>query len=258
MEGLFAELVELVSTLRGEHGCPWDKKQTIGGFRTFLIEEVYELVEAIEKEEHESIRGELGDLLFHIVFIARICEENNFFGITEVLSEIIAKMKKRHPHVFRPNEGHLGSIEQRWEQIKKEEDREYSPLSGVPSILPALSRAYLISRRAAKIGFDWDKIEDVYGKLEEELAELKEAQTSGRPKDIEEEIGDILFTIVNLSRFHKIDPEAALRGTIDKFIRRFAYIEQMTNVETSDMTTMDALWDEAKKKEKKGPEGPFR
>ena len=258
MEGLFTELVELVSTLRGEHGCPWDKKQTIGGFRTFLIEEVYELVDAIEKEEHESIRGELGDLLFHIVFIARICEENNFFGITEVLSEIIAKMKKRHPHVFGPNESHQGSIEQRWEQIKKKEDKEYSPLSGVPSILPALSRAYLISRRAAKIGFDWEKIEDVYGKLEEELAELKEAQASGGPKHIEEEIGDILFTIVNLSRFHKIDPEAALRCTIDKFIRRFAYIEQMTDVGTSDMKTMDALWDEAKQKEKKGPEGPFR
>ncbi|HAR96608.1 MAG TPA: nucleoside triphosphate pyrophosphohydrolase [Deltaproteobacteria bacterium] len=257
MEGLLTELVGLVSTLRGEHGCPWDKKQTMEGFRTFLVEEVYELIDAIDKKEYESIRGELGDLLFHIVFIARICEERNLFCMAEVLSEIIAKMRKRHPHVFGPNEDRSGSVEQRWEQIKKEEDKDYSPLSGVPSILPALSRAYLISRRAAKLGFDWDSIEAVYGKLEEELAELKEAQTSGGPKHIEEEIGDILFTVVNLSRFHKIDPEAALRGTIDKFIRRFAYIEQATNVETSDMKTMDALWDEAKKKEKKGPEGPF-
>jgi tetrapyrrole methylase family protein / MazG family protein len=258
VEQLFAELVDLVSTLRGDQGCPWDKKQTLQGFRTFLIEEVYELIDAIEKNQHELIRGELGDLLFHIIFIARICEEGGFFSVREVLFEIIAKMKNRHPHVFGPNRGQEGSIEQRWEEIKRSEKEGYSPVSGVPSILPALSRAYLISRRAAKMGFDWDKIEDVYDKVGEELAELKEAQASGGPNSIEEEIGDVLFTIVNLARFHKVDPEAALRGTIDKFVKRFSYIEQMTDVAVSDMKTMDALWNEAKDREKKGPEGPFR
>lgn len=253
MERLFTELVELVSTLRGEHGCPWDRKQTTKAFRTFLIEEVYELIDAIEKDEYELIRGELGDLLFHIVFITRICEENQLFTMREVLLEIIEKMKGRHPHVFRRESDDQKSIEQRWEDIKKQEGKEYRPISGVPSILPALSRAYLISRRAAKIGFDWEKIEDVYAKVEEELAELKQAKATGVPEHIEEEIGDLLFTIVNVSRFYKVDPEAALRGTIDKFIRRFRYIEQKTNIETSDLTTMDGLWNEAKNKEKKGP-----
>jgi tetrapyrrole methylase family protein/MazG family protein len=253
VERLFTELVELVSTLRGEHGCPWDKKQTTKAFRTFLIEEVYELIDAIEKDEYELIRGELGDLLFHIVFISRICEENQLFTIRDVLLEIIDKMKGRHPHVFRPESDDQKSIEQRWEDIKKQEGKEYLPISGVPSILPALSRAYLISRRAAKIGFDWEKIEDVYEKVDEELTELKQAETTGVPAHIEEEIGDLLFTIVNVSRFHKVDPEAALRGTVDKFIRRFRYIEQKTNIETSDFTTMDGLWNEAKHKEKKGP-----
>jgi tetrapyrrole methylase family protein/MazG family protein len=253
VEGLFTELVELVSTLRGEHGCPWDKKQTTKGFRTFLLEEVYELIDAIEKDDCGLMRGELGDLLFHIVFIARICEENQLFTIREVLSGVTAKMKGRHPHVFGCNSDDKKSIEQRWEDIKKEEGQGYSPISGVPSILPALSRAYLISRRAAKIGFDWEKIEDIHEKVEEELAELKEAQTIGTPEHIEEEIGDLLFTIVNVARFYKIDPEAALRGTIEKFVRRFRYIEQNTNIEKSDLMTMDALWNEAKKKEKKGP-----
>lgn len=253
MEELFTGLVELVSMLRGEHGCPWDKKQTTKSFRTFLLEEVYELIDAIEKDEYKVMRGELGDLLFHIVFIARICEENRLFTIREVLLDIVDKMKRRHPHVFQPEKVGQKPIEQRWEDIKKQEGKEYLPVSGVPSILPALSRAYLISRRAAKMGFDWDKAEDVYEKVQEELAELKEAQATGVPEHIEEEMGDLLFTIVNVSRFCKVDPEAALRGTIEKFVRRFRYIEQNTNVETSDLATMDSLWNEAKKRDKKGP-----
>lgn len=253
METLFTELIELVSTLRGEDGCPWDRKQTTKAFRTFLIEEVYELIDAIEKDNYELMRGELGDLLFHIVFIARICEENQLFTMREVLSGIIAKMKRRHPHVFGSSGGDQKFIEKRWEEIKKEEGQDYLPISGVPSILPALSRAYLISRRAAKIGFDWERIDDVYEKMEEELAELKEARRTGTPERIEEEMGDLLFTMVNVARFHRIDPEAALRGTIEKFIRRFRYVEQNSDVGISNLKTMDALWNEAKDKEKKGP-----
>lgn len=253
MENQFTALVDLVSTLRGEHGCPWDKKQTTKAFRTFLIEEVYELIEAIEKDDFEQVRGELGDLLFHIVFIARICEENGLFTIWEVLSRITAKMKGRHPHVFGSKSSDQPSVERQWEDLKREEMQDYQPLSGVPSILPALSRAYLISRRASKIGFDWEKIEDVYAKLEEELGELKEAITVGKEAHIEEELGDLLFTIVNVARFHKVDPEAALRGTIEKFLRRFSYVEQRTDVEASSLETMDALWNEAKDMEKKGP-----
>jgi tetrapyrrole methylase family protein / MazG family protein len=253
VEALFTQLVELVSTLRGDHGCSWDKKQTTKAFRTFLIEEVYELIDAIEKDDYEAMRGELGDLVFHIVFIARICEENGFFNIWEVLSRVNDKMRGRHPHVFGSSSRDQESIEQRWEEIKKNEGQDYLPISGVPSILPALSRAYLISRRAAKLGFDWERIEDIYEKVDEEMAELKEAQTTGSAEHVEEELGDLLFTVVNVARFHNIDPEAALRGTIEKFIRRFRYVEQRTNVEASDIGTMDALWNEAKKKEKKGP-----
>jgi tetrapyrrole methylase family protein / MazG family protein len=253
VESLFTALVDLVSTLRGEQGCPWDKKQTTKAFRTFLVEEVYELIDAIEKDDFEQVRGELGDLLFHIVFIARICEENQLFTIWEVLSRITDKMKGRHPHVFGPGDRDPLSVERQWEDLKKEEGQGYEPISGIPSILPALSRAYLISRRASKIGFDWERVEDVYHKMAEEMTELQEAVTTGSEAHIEEELGDLLFTIVNVARFHKVDPEAALRGSIEKFIRRFSYVEQRTNVKASSLETMDALWNEAKDMEKKGP-----
>jgi tetrapyrrole methylase family protein / MazG family protein len=247
----FTKLVRLMETLRGEKGCPWDKKQTEKSFRTFLLEEVYELIEAIDHEDYKSLKEELGDLLFHIVFIAQICSEKQQFDIGDVVRDTFQKMYGRHPHVFR-KDGDERPIEMRWEEIKKAEKADYSPLASVPKILPALLRALVISKRAARLGFDWERLEDVYAKMFEEIEELKKANESGSAEDIEEEIGDLLFSIANISRHHGIDPERALRGTIDKFIRRFSYIEERVDVAQTDLKTMDALWNEVKEKERKG------
>lgn len=247
----FTKLVELMSTLRGEHGCPWDKKQTEKGFRTFLLEEVYELIEAIENDDHNALKEELGDLLFHIVFISQISKEKGHFDIRDVLENTYKKMYGRHPHVF-SRAADDKPVEKRWEELKKAEKKDYSPLSGVPRILPALLRAYVISKRAARVGFDWEKLDDIYDKVYEEISELKEAEASGAAEDIEEEIGDLLFTVSNISRFHGIDPEGALRRTTDKFVRRFGYLEKQIDLAKADLKTIDALWNESKEKEKKG------
>ncbi len=247
----FTRLVKLMETLRGDEGCPWDKKQTEASFKTFLLEETYELIEAIEKGDYEALKEELGDVLFHIVFISQICRENGKFDIKDVARGAYEKMYGRHPHVFR-KDGDDRPIEARWEEIKKAEKEDYSPVSHVPKILPALLRAYLISRRAAKTGFDWEKIDDIHEKMHEEIAELREAEDLGDADKIEEEVGDLLFTIVNISRRHAVDPENALRRTIDKFLRRFAYIEDNLDLAKADLAAMDALWDQIKEKEKKG------
>ena len=246
----FTTLVSLMETLRGEHGCPWDKKQTEQAFKTFLLEEVYELIEAIQHEDYDAMKEELGDLLFHIVFICQICKEKQQFDIREVLRTTFEKMYGRHPHVFSPD-GDEMPVEKRWEEIKKTEKAGYSPVSHVPKILPALLRAYVISKRAAKVGFDWEKLEDIHEKMREEIGELKKAEASSVHEEIEEEIGDLLFTVVNISRRHGIDPENALRLTIDKFLRRFSHIEKNLDVTKGNPKTMDALWNEVKEQEKK-------
>lgn len=247
----FAKLVELMATLRGERGCKWDKKQTIHSFKTFLIEEVYELIDAIEKEDYYQIKEELGDLLFHIIFISQICKEKSAFDIKDVVNFTYKKMFNRHPHVFLENSPDA-SIEKRWEEIKKAEKEDYSPIDNIPKMLPALLRAYTLTKRAAKVGFDWPSIDGVYAKLDEELEELRRAESKGDVKEIKEEIGDILFTMVNISRFHGIDPEDALRSTIEKFIRRFRYMEKHTDLSKADLSIMDKLWDEIKSMEKEG------
>lgn len=247
----FTKLVSLMERLRGPQGCAWDKKQTEKSFRTFLLEEVYEVIEAIEREDHHALKEELGDLLFHIVFIAQICKEKGQFDVSDVVKGVYGKMYRRHPHVFCPDEDDR-PVEKRWEEIKKEEKEGYSPVSRVPRILPALLRAYVISKRAAKVGFDWEKLEDIYEKAREEMDELKEAEEEGMTDRIEEEMGDLLFTMVNISRFHGIDPEAALRRTNEKFIRRFAHVESHLGSAKGDLSAMDALWNETKEKEKEG------
>ena len=247
----FSKLVELMATLRGHAGCPWDKKQTERSFRTFLLEEVYELIDAIEAGDHSMMREELGDLLFHIVFICQICSEKGFFDIREVVASTCEKMRNRHPHIF-AREASDKPIEARWEEIKRSEKENYSPLTGVPRILPALLRAYVVSKRASRVGFDWERVEDIFGKLDEEIKELKEAEKSGNKRDVEEEVGDLLFTAANIARFYGIDPETALRGTVDKFVRRFSYIEKHLDVAKSSQCNMEALWNEVKNKEKKG------
>ena len=247
----FSKLVSLMELLRGDEGCPWDKKQTIGAFKTFLLEEVYEVIEAIERTDYVALKEELGDLLFHIVFISQICKEEQRFGIGDVIDDSYHKMYRRHPHVFLKN-GDDKPIEHRWEQIKREEKQDYSPVSAVPRMLPALLRAYVVSKRAARTGFDWEKLSDIYDKMYEEIQELREAEESGSPERIEEEVGDLLFTIANISRFHGIDPENALRCTTDKFTRRFAYVQDHADSATPDLKAMDALWNEVKENEKRG------
>lgn len=247
----FARLVKLMETLRSNKGCPWDREQTTDAFKTFLLEEVYEVVEAIEKKNAKMLQEELGDLLFHIVFISQICKEQHLFEINDVIDGVYQKMKNRHPHVFQKN-APLIPIEKRWEEIKKEEKKDYSPLSDIPPAMPALLRAYAVTKRAARVGFDWNKIEDVYDKMFEEIEELKRAQAAGDTASIREEIGDLLFTIVNIARFLSTDPEDALRLTIDKFIRRFSYIEKNTDISNASLDTMDKLWNDIKNIEKQG------
>lgn len=247
----FTRLVKLMESLRAENGCAWDRKQTESAFRTFLLEEVYEAIDAIEKNDYPALMEELGDLLFHIVFIAQICREKQQFDIRDVIRTVYEKMYSRHPHVFGDKKDGK-PVEKRWEELKKAEKKDYSPVAHTPAILPALLRSYVISRRAARIGFDWEKLEDIYEKMYEEIRELKEAESSGVKENIEEEIGDLLFTISNIARFHGIDPETALRRTNEKFIRRFSHIEAHTDVTQADLKTMDALWNEIKRREKKG------
>jgi tetrapyrrole methylase family protein / MazG family protein len=247
----FSKLVELMSTLRSDKGCPWDKKQTIGNFKTFLLEEAYELVDAIEAANYLSLKEELGDLLFHIVFIAQICKDDGIFDIIEVIQGVYDKMHHRHPHVF-GNLPHDIPIETKWEDLKKSEKDNYSPLQNIPKIIPALLRAYIITKRAARFGFDWPRLEDVHGKMHEEIDELKKAEESGDSGLIREELGDLLFTIVNIARFHNIDPEDALRATSNKFLRRFSYIEKNTDLSNTTLETMDKLWNEVKGMEKEG------
>jgi tetrapyrrole methylase family protein/MazG family protein len=276
----FARLVALMASLRGDQGCPWDKKQTEKAFRTFLLEETYEVIDAIEQEDHAALKEELGDLLFHIVFISQICKEKGLFEIGDVINSVYAKMYNRHPHVFRRDEtdtpidlssehGEPGTpqgrvreagypraggpeIETRWEELKRAEKADYTGVSSVPSILPALLRSYVVSKRAARIGFDWGTVDGIYEKIAEEIGELKEAEKANDIHLIEEEIGDLLFTVANLSRFHNIDPEAALRRTLDKFVRRFAYVEKNTDLMNPDPKAMDDLWNEVKEMEKRG------
>jgi tetrapyrrole methylase family protein / MazG family protein len=247
----FSKLVELMATLRSDKGCPWDKKQTISAFKTFLLEEVYEVIDSIDRSNHTAIKEELGDLLFHIVFIAQICKEDGFFDITKVVNDVYKKMYHRHPHVF-GDMPHDIPIELKWEELKRNEKDDYSLLQNIPQTLPALLRAYIITKRAAKVGFDWPKLEDVHKKMHEEIDELRKAEQSGNGEFIKEEIGDLLFTIVNIARFHNIDPEDALRATSNKFVNRFSYIEKNTDLSNATLETMDRLWNEVKGMEKKG------
>lgn len=249
------ELLKIMSALRGENGCPWDKEQTRESLKPFIVEETYEVLEAIDEKEPEAVKEELGDLLFQIVFQCQIAKELGEFDMRDVIEKIGKKMIARHPHVF--GDADYKTSEEvlvHWEAQKKREGKQReSILDGVPKTLPSLLRAHRLQDRASRVGFDWEKVEDVLLKLEEELEEFRSALKAKNQEEIEDELGDIFFVLVNISRFVGINPEDALRKTISKFISRFRYIE-MTTAEQgknlSDMTLaeMDALWEEAKKK----------
>jgi XTP/dITP diphosphohydrolase len=240
-----------MDTLRAE--CPWDKKQTIHTLRNLTIEEVYELVDAIINEDWSEIEEELGDILLHIVFYAKIGEENGKFDIASIIEKLNKKMINRHPHIYGDVEvKNSDDVKKNWEQIKKMEGKK-SVLSGVPNALPALIKAYRIQDKTAQVKFEWENTEQVWAKVEEELAELKEAVDNNHSKDhIEEEFGDVLFALVNYGRFIGIEPETALEKVNMKFKRRFEYIEENAPKPLADMTLweMDDLWNESKTKER--------
>lgn len=249
----FQELVQLMDTLREQ--CPWDKKQTIQSLQKYSIEELYELVDAIQNEDLQEVKEELGDILFHTIFYSRIASETNDFSITDVITEVHQKLVNRHPHIF----GNIKveneeDVKRNWEKIKLEEGKK-SILSGVPKSLPAMTKAFRIQEKTSQIGFDWDNASQVLEKLQEEIVELKEAQQEENQNHIEEELGDVLFSIINYARFIGIDPEQALEKTNKKFIHRFQYVESQYQTVGRDMHSakleeLEKYWQEAKQKEK--------
>ncbi|MDA8106486.1 MAG: nucleoside triphosphate pyrophosphohydrolase [Nitrospiraceae bacterium] len=249
------KLIDIMSALRGEKGCPWDKEQTRESLKPFIVEEAYEVLEAIDENSAGAIKEELGDLLFQIVFQCQIAKERGEFDMSGVIEGIGKKMIARHPHVF--GDADYKTSEEvlvHWEAQKKREGKQRdSILDGVPKTLPSLLRAHRVQDRASRVGFDWEKVEDVLPKLDEEIGEFREALQRRKSDEIEDELGDIFFVLVNISRFVGVNPEDALRKTISKFISRFRYIEMSAadaGKTLSDMTLaeMDALWEEAKKK----------
>ena len=250
-------LVDVMRTLREPGGCPWDREQTHASIRSNMIEEVYEYLEAVDAEDTEGMREELGDILMQIVFHARMAEEAGRFDLQDVIDEVVDKLIRRHPHVFGETKV-TGSDEVlvNWEAIKKTEKTERKHvLDGVTQGLPALLRAYKLQSKAAKVGFDWPDVKGVWDKVQEELAELQEALASGDRAAAENELGDVLFALVNYARHQKIEPEVALNGTNNRFAKRFAHVESC--VETSgkagqdfSLDELDQFWDEAKRLEK--------
>jgi tetrapyrrole methylase family protein/MazG family protein len=235
--------------LRGEKGCPWDKEQSHESLRKYLVEEAYEVIDAINLKDDRALKEELGDLLLQVIFHAQIAEERGTFNISNVLESLKDKLKKRHPHVF--GEEKLSTSKEvlkNWEKLKGEEKKK-GVLEGVPSFLPGLMYAYQLQERAARVGFDWKEVGSVWDKIKEEVSELAEAVKKG--EGIEQEIGDILFSLVNLSRHLDIDPEIALKKACQKFKERFSLIEKEAEREgkkVSDLTLkeMDRVWERSK------------
>lgn len=251
------ELIDIMVRLRSENGCNWDKKQTYDTLREFIIEEAYEVVDAVESKNFEHMKEELGDLLFNIVFYAQIASEDEKFSIADVAKDISEKLIRRHPHVFNvPANLTPDEVLANWNKIKQQEKinnpKPESILDGIPKSLPSILRAEKLQKSAAKVGFDWANVEDVKNKLHEEIEELyREIESKSNQDKIEDELGDVLFSVINLSRFLKISPEVALNRANLKFTSRFQFIEKeakTTNKNLEDMTLeeMDQIWDKAK------------
>lgn len=259
----FARLTEIIRYLRSEDGCPWDKVQTHESLKKCLIEESYEVIDAINRKNSESLEEELGDLILQGVFHGLIAEDDKNFDLISVLNRVSNKMIFRHPHVFlRENaENEAETLDKaliKWENMKHQEKRQKSQtqvMNDIPKELPALMRSYKIQKKAREVGFDWDNVKEAFKKVKEEIGELEEICAEGSREHIMEELGDVLFSVVNVARFLDVDPEEALNFTSEKFIRRFEYIENnavLQNRELTEMTLeeMDKLWDEAKDREK--------
>lgn len=259
----FDDLLAIMRRLRGPGGCPWDAEQTHESLTRYLLEETYEVIEAIDMKSPEMLKEELGDLLLQPVFHAAIAEETGTFTMGDIIQTLCDKLIRRHPHVFGDMEIRDSSAQiENWEQIKKEEKGEErrSALSGVPPHLPALLKAQKITEKASRVGFDWEHVDQVVAKVMEELHEFEEAMAEGDNSRMEAELGDLLFAIVNLGRFLSINPEEALRKTINRFQQRFSHVEdtlhgQGRRMNDASLEEMDALWEEAKKLEHEAMSG---
>ena len=255
MADAFIGLMKVLRRLRAPDGCPWDHDQTSESLIPYLLEETYEIIEAIEKNDIESLKEELGDLSLHILFQAELARENGKFDISDSLNYISAKLIRRHPEVFDENNSKrsMDNINKSWEMAKQKEKKRKNILDGVPKILPALVRARRIQEKAASVGFDWKELPPILDKVDEELDELKEAVELKDPENIKDEMGDVLFSLVNLSRFLDINPENALRMSISKFEIRFAQVEKELkkigkSLTDSTLEEMDEIWNKVKKK----------
>jgi MazG family protein len=250
----FEELIRIVERLRGPDGCPWDKEQTSSSLISYLLEETYEVIEAIDEKNWDGLKEEIGDLMLHMVFQATIAKEDELFDISESLKNINEKLIRRHPHVFDKKNLVKDSIKPNWELQKHKEKKRNSRLDGVPQNLPGLIRAQRIQEKASYVGFDFQKEEEIWNKILEELEELKDAQQNNNKDEILEEIGDAIFSLTNLARFLGVSADDALRKSNNKFISRFKKIENELKgkgkkIEESSLNEMDQIWNAIKKKE---------
>jgi len=249
------ELIKVVDRLRGPGGCPWDKEQTRESLRPFLVEELHEVLDAFDEGDPENIKEELGDLLFQIVLHSRLAKEEGLFEMDDVVEGIVSKMVRRHPHVFGDKDlSTPDAVTKWWDKHKKEEGKTTSLIGGVPKTLPSLIRAQKLQERASRAGFDWDHIDDVIGKLDEEIGEFKKALKSKDYREVEDELGDILFVLVRIANAVNVNPDDALGRTISKFISRFEHIEksaaeQGRELSDMDLVEMEELWNEAKNRQ---------
>lgn len=243
----FQRLLDIMDDLRAK--CPWDRKQTMETLRNLTIEETYELADAILKNDMNEVKEEIGDLMLHLVFYAKIADEKEMFDIADALNAVCEKLIHRHPHIY----GDVvvandEEVKQNWERLKLKEGKK-SVLSGVPNSLPAMVKAFRMQEKTKQVGFEWENSDQVWDKVEEEILEFKEAKTLNKSKaEVEEEFGDILFSLINYARFEGIDPETALEKVNMKFKKRFEYIEKNAPVDLTEMTLqeMDVLWNQAK------------
>ena len=248
----FQNLMDIMHRLRNE--CSWDREQTHDSIKAATLEEAYEVVEAIDEKNYAELKDELGDLLLHIVFHSVIVEESNNFTVDDVIDSISEKLIRRHPHVFGDVKVNSNDdITRNWETIKLSEKGRKSVLEGIPKRLPELHKAYRLQEKASKVGFDWEKKGDVWLKVEEEIKEMKEAENKNNEEKLEEEMGDLFFSLVNYSRFIGVNPANALRKTNEKFVKRFQYIEQELEkknkkIYDATLSEMDEFWEESKNK----------
>lgn len=250
----FEDLVALMARLRAEGGCPWDREQTLESLKPFVIEEAYEVVDAIDRGDMNDLREEVGDHLLEAVFVSQIAAEEGHFTIDEAITAIHDKLVRRHPHVFSDVQaGTASEVLTNWEKQKNEERKleDKSILSGVPASLPGMLKASRITEKAARVGFDWERMDDIFEKIDEEVAELREAIARNDRREIEHELGDLLFTIANIARRIEVNPEEAVQSANRRFRSRFEHVEKRLRQEgrdfsDSNLQEMEALWSEAK------------